>query len=273
MRAADEKEACVRAVEHGQLSRLDGKLRAARAAFVTCARPVCPDAIREDCTRWVTEVDASLPSVVIDAVWADGRDVTGMTVLLDGQPLAGADGGRAVALDPGEHAFRFEVAGAAPVDARHVIREGEKNRILLVTFNARIPSTLVPPAPSATSAPAGLWRVPGAEDGRKPAATRASLPIAPLVLGGVGLLGFGGFAYFGLSGTSQLDSMRFDVRARVQSVGRDERAERDPRRRHPGLRRPGSDRRRRLALLGSPRRAPPGDADAVGHPAVQVVRR
>jgi hypothetical protein len=112
-RASDEKQVCLRAVEHAQLVRLDGKLREAREGFMTCARAVCPDAIRQDCTRWVTEVDASLPTVVFEAVWADGRDVAGLTVMLDGQPLADAGAGRAVALDPGKHTFRFEAPSSA----------------------------------------------------------------------------------------------------------------------------------------------------------------
>ena len=48
-RATDDKETCVRAVEHAQVVRLDGKLREAREGFVTCARAVCPEAIRRDC--------------------------------------------------------------------------------------------------------------------------------------------------------------------------------------------------------------------------------
>ena len=218
-----EKETCVRAVERAQVARLDGKLRKAREGFVICARPVCPDAIREDCTRWVGEVDASLPSVVFEAVWADGRDVTGMTVLLDGQPLGGAEPGRAVSLDPGEHTFGFEVSGAAPVETRNVVREGEKNRILRVTFTPSVapPPALAPlpaptlnpgPAPAAPHSyappPAGLWR-----DARPESATRAPSPPGPVplltwVLGGAALASFGGFAYLGLSGTGQLDSLR-----------------------------------------------------------------
>jgi hypothetical protein len=232
---ADEKETCVRAVEHAQVVRLDGKLREARAGFMTCARPVCPDAIREDCIRWVTEVDASLPSVVVDAIWADGRDVAGLTVLLDGQPLAGAAAGRAVTLDPGAHVFRFEVPGAAPVETRYVIKEGEKNRILHVTFApsaagtpAVAPAPVFSPAPaaapvsspasaptpgsasaSASPAPApsvspAMWQLtPDAEP-----VTRRPIPISAFVVGGFALVGFGAFAYLGLSGTSQLDSLR-----------------------------------------------------------------
>ncbi len=212
----DEKEICVRAVERAQVARLEGKLRKAHDGFVVCARSVCPDAIREDCTHWVSEVDASLPSVVFEAVWSDGRDATGMTVRVDGQPLGGADVGRAVTLDPGEHTFRFEVAGAAPVESLHVIREGEKNRILRITFTpvtAPEPATgapvappfAAPPAPTSSAAPAGLWR----DTPASPTPT-AGRPVPPLVwvLGGIGLAGISGFVGFGLSGTGQLDSLR-----------------------------------------------------------------
>jgi hypothetical protein len=220
-RADTDKEVCVRAVERAQVARLDGKLRSAREGFVTCARPVCPDAIRRDCTRWVGEVDASLPSVVFEAVWADGHDATGMTVTLDGQPLLGADVGRAVPLDPGEHLFHFEVSGAAPVETRSVIREGEKNRILRVSFTPVTP----PPPPQAASEPPpvaeaapvstastvppppGLWHDIKPDDGGS-TPVRAPIPVAAWVLGGVALVGFGSFAALGLTGTGQLDSLR-----------------------------------------------------------------
>jgi len=216
-RATDDKEVCVRAVEHAQNVRLDGKLREAREGFMTCARAVCPDAIRQDCTRWITEVDASLPSVVFEGVWADGRDVTGMTVWLDGKSLAGAEPGRAVALDPGEHTFRFDVSGAASIETRNVVREGEKNRILRVTFTPNAPSepTVVgPPAPATTTSasyappPPRQWQPTPPDDGRLAPAKRGSIPVTAFVFGGVGLASFGGFAVLALTGTSRLDSMR-----------------------------------------------------------------
>ena len=220
VRAADErdKEACIRAVEHAQVARIDGKLREAREGFVTCARAVCPEAIRQDCTRWVTDVDASIPSVVFEAVWVDGHDATGTRVLIDGKPTD-AEPGRAVVLDPGEHTFHFEVAGAAPVETRNVVREGEKNRIVRVTFTPLTPPA--PPAPtgeavappsgsSSTSvpAPANLWQpVPSAEQ-RPHAAGRGPIPLAAYILGGVGLASFAGFGYLAIDGTSRLDGMR-----------------------------------------------------------------
>lgn len=219
--ATDEKdkEVCIRAVEHAQVARLDGKLREAREGFVTCARAVCPEAIRQDCTRWVTDVDASLPSVVFEAVWTDGHDATGMRVFVDGKPLTDVEPGRAVVLDPGEHTFRFEVAGATPVEARNVIREGEKNRLVHVTFAPLAPAaTPTPPAgdtaaaasgssSTAVPAPANLWQpVPAAE--QQPHAGRRPIPLAAYILGGVGLASFAGFGDLALDGTNRLDGMR-----------------------------------------------------------------
>ncbi|HEX8792767.1 MAG TPA: hypothetical protein VF765_17600 [Polyangiaceae bacterium] len=216
---ADErdKEACIRAVEHAQVARLDGKLREAREGFVMCARAVCPEAIRQDCTRWVTDVDASLPSVVFEAVWADGHDATGMRVLVDGKPLGDTEPGRAVVLDPGEHTFRFEVPGASPVETRNVVREGEKNRVVRVTFEpVAPPPSPAPPGETTTSgssspasvpAPANLWQtVPTAE--RRPLTGRRPVPLGAYILGGVGLVSFVGFGALALDGTSRLDGMR-----------------------------------------------------------------
>jgi hypothetical protein len=237
-RASDEKQVCLRAVEHAQLVRLDGKLREAREGFMTCARAVCPDAIRQDCTRWVTEVDASLPTVVFEAVWADGRDVAGLTVMLDGQPLADAGAGRAVALDPGKHTFRFEAPGAAAIETQNVIREGEKNRILHVALapGAPVPLVVVPvpaltpsapvltppapvaalPAPAPTPPPttrspapipAAMWHLKPGEEGAA-RSTRRPIPTSAFVVGGFALAGFGGFAIAGIAGTNQLNYLR-----------------------------------------------------------------
>jgi len=221
-RAADEKQVCVHAVERAQLARLDGKLREAREGFVTCARPVCPDAIRQDCTRWVAEVEASLPTVVVDAVWADGGDVAGLSVVIDGQPVATAGGGRATPLDPGTHTFRFEAPGAAPVETRYIVREGEKNRILHATLApnapaplagvpAPAPSPVPPPAPAPTPPPAPIpvlmWH-PKSVGERTGSATRRPIPTSAFVVGGFAIAGLGGFAYAGLSGLSQMNNLR-----------------------------------------------------------------
>lgn len=213
--AADEKQVCIEAVERAQVVRLDGKLLEARSGFATCARPVCPAAVRRDCARWFGEVDASVPTVLFEPRWPDGHDARGGTVRIDGS-LVVAEPGRAVSLDPGEHAFRFEVPGAAPFETRNVVREGEKERVLRVTLTPLAPVLPATPtsSPTASVTLAATGATKPSETSRSlldlPAAPdrRAPIPITAYVLGGVALGGLASFAYFGLTGTHRLDDMR-----------------------------------------------------------------
>src|ERR1700722_17013182 len=72
---ADDKQICIAAAEDGQQSRLDGKLKAAREQFLVCARSGCPSQVRRDCSQWMTEVMAALPTIVLGARDPEGRDV------------------------------------------------------------------------------------------------------------------------------------------------------------------------------------------------------
>jgi hypothetical protein len=194
-RAADPA-ACVSAVNAAQVARYDGHLRAAHDELVACSQPSCPRPIQDDCVRWLAEVDASLPTVVVHATWSDGRDAVGVRTFVDGVPIEGADRGRAIAIDPGERTFRFERAGARPVQTSYVIREGEKNRPLSVVFT---PAAPVPPE----TAPPPTGSAPPAD-----AATRAPVPVTAYAAAGVGVLGLASFAFFAVKGTNELDDLR-----------------------------------------------------------------
>ena len=132
---ADEVDACIAAAEQSQLQRRDGHLRAAHAKLLGCAHDTCPRAIQKDCKRWLGEVEVATPSVVIHAANPSGADVLGGRLSVDGAPLEGALSGRAIPLDPGEHAFRME-AGERSVEQRIVIRQGEHDRLITLRFAA-----------------------------------------------------------------------------------------------------------------------------------------
>jgi hypothetical protein len=194
---ADEKEACVAASDQGQTLRDEGKLRAARTQMALCARDVCPSIVRRDCEKWLSDIDAMQPTVVLGARDPKGNDVTGTRVLLDGVVLAGRLDGKPIAIDPGEHTFRYEAPGAAPVEQRAVMRVGEKNRILTAVVMP-LPlsaSTAVAPPPS-TPAEA---EVPS---------SHAPLPVVSIALASVAVVAGASFAYFGLSGTSDVSHLR-----------------------------------------------------------------
>ena len=166
---ADEVATCVKANEQAQSLRDEGKYKRAREQLLVCTRDVCPGIVRKDCMQWLSDLDASMPSVVINAKDAGGRDLVDVKVTVDGQPLTEKLDGKPIAIDPGEHAFHYEAAGAPPVDDKILLHAGEKNRVLAVKLGAA-PATPPPPAPRPPpprhegTKPSGGGGVPAASD-------------------------------------------------------------------------------------------------------------
>jgi hypothetical protein len=155
---ADGRAACVEAAESAQSLRSAGHLQNALDQATRCASDECPAAVRKDCTRWVDEIDSTLPSIVVRVVDSHGSDVTGVRVLVDGRVVRERLDGRAIVLDPGEHRVRVEARGAAPAEETVLASEGEKNRVLRIALdaplqtngealNAKGPQGLSEPAP------------------------------------------------------------------------------------------------------------------------------
>jgi hypothetical protein len=205
---AEDKKACLTSYESSQELRRQGSLRAAREQFAICARAVCPKALSVDCTKWLEEVQSTMPTVVIEGRDAAGGETIAIRVLLDGKPLVERLDGRAIEVDPGQHTFRYEYGGEH-IEERIVIREGERNRKLTASFAkaapvpSTAPSTAAPPSPNQAPRPVAL--PPPEEPSR-------SRPVRPVTyaLAGVSLLGFAGFAYFGLTGSSKAQQLERD---------------------------------------------------------------
>jgi hypothetical protein len=143
-----EVKACLDATEQGQKLRDGGSYRRARERFIACAEEQCPGEVRKSCVGWLEDLDKLMPTVVF-AASAHGADVTDVRVTVDGEPLADRIDGKPVALDPGEHHFRFERGGEEPVEQTLVIRAGEKERLLSVRFGPEpIAAPPVPPQPT-----------------------------------------------------------------------------------------------------------------------------
>jgi hypothetical protein len=177
---------CLSAYEQGQRLRKKHALKDARAELLTCAREPCPQAFRPECTQWLEEVARLVPSIVLRAQ-GDG-DVTDVTVSIDGIVVTTRLDGTALELDPGEHTLRFVADGRAPVEQKVLVVEGEKTRIISVTL---------PPIATNEVRPAARATVPG------PAEPTRSVPTASWILGGLGVVALGSFAYFGATALSQ----------------------------------------------------------------------
>ena len=178
------KAECISQLDRAQSLQTARKLREARASYLACSSPACPELLREDCSRSLVELDGTIPTVVFSARGDHGHDITDARVLLDGEAVSSALDGHAVALDPGTHVVRFERAGGGVSEMRLVARDGEKNRSVSATF---MTST---PAPEK----------PRTESGR--------FPVLPVILGGTGLLALGGSFYVRLNADSDADRLR-----------------------------------------------------------------
>jgi hypothetical protein len=192
---ADDVDRCLSSYEEAQRSRQEGKLRKAREQLAVCAVPTCPAVASRDCIKWLREVDEAIPSIVPAVVDAAGKDVVDARVLVDGQVVASHLSGSPLPLDPGAHRIRIEREGSAAIEETFVLRVGEKNRRVDLRLPAGSSPTIARsrPRPSAASAPE--------------AASSDGTSAAPLILGGVGVVALGAFAYLGLSARSELDDL------------------------------------------------------------------
>ncbi len=187
---ADTKDVCLQASERGQERRDKLKLRAARADFLKCAESICPAVLRPDCEKWSADVESRIPSIIVRARDEAGHDLVGVRMYVDGELLVTQLDGRLVAVDPGVHKLRFEMAGRPPVEMQVVVREAEKSRPLDVT----LPATTT--APAAEAKPA------------VPSEPSRPIPVTTFVLAGIGVAGVTGFALFASSAKNDVDTMR-----------------------------------------------------------------
>lgn len=205
---ADSRAQCIAASEKGQQLRNAGKLSAARDQLAICGRTECPKLVAHDCTQWMSEVLAILPTVVPGAKDRSGRDLVDVKVSIDGKAATETLDGKPIAIDPGVHAFRFETKGAPAIEENVVVRQGETNRILTVTF-----AIGDEPAPAKKPAPA-----------EPPAAS--SPPLAAFLVGGLGVAALGAGLYVALDADADARRLRGECAPRCDHADVDDIAER-----------------------------------------------
>lgn len=187
--ARADVEACVNNHSSGQLQRDQGAFGEALRMFTACTASRCPAPVHAECEEFLEELKRLMPTVVVAAQDAEGNDLPDVTGRLDGVTVD-ALGGRTIGVDPGKHVFQFESAQGEVVEQSVVIREGEKARLISV----QLPS-------SAAAQPSGD-EPPMSEPSRATAeeSSGSHRHTIAMVLGGVGLLASGSFAYFGAMG-------------------------------------------------------------------------
>jgi len=198
------KAECAAAYEQAQELRTNGKLREAHKNLGTCSQDSCPSFIKTDCSQWLGEVEQELPTIMISAKDQSGEDTTAVSVTIDGELVASELDGKAIEVDPGVHKLRFEIQGAHAVEQKLVVRQGEKERAVSVSFAAAAPE---PPVDDASPYAGGAAPDQGAPRDEPSKDTEArgrpgSMRPYAYVAGGIGAAGIASFAIFGALGHS-----------------------------------------------------------------------
>lgn len=169
---AQTKQECASAYTEAQVLRSKGKLLQAKKALAICAEDACPQTLRKDCVPWLGEVEKSLPSVVVEVTDEGGSAIAGARVTVDDQA---AFSGQATRVDPGDHAVSVEAPGFEPRKEKVQVSTGDA-RSVRVQLHAAAATPVAKP--------------------------KSVVPVPPFVVTGLGLVGVGLFAGFGLAGNS-----------------------------------------------------------------------
>jgi hypothetical protein len=191
---AEDTSACTKSYENAQILKKKREYISARRELVTCIHE-CPVVVQRECGQWLEALETVVPSVVIHAE-AMGEDRTEVKVELDGKVIAEKIDGKGIDVDPGQHDFRFTLAGFPQVRKNLLVHEGEQLRVVRVVFEHPEAST-------------GLGQ-------KAPPATEKRRPVPPALyfVGAVAVAGGAGFAAFGLVGTSQRSRLERDCSPR-----------------------------------------------------------
>jgi hypothetical protein len=160
---AETDDECITWNENAVQLRKANKLLESRENLARCSAPACPDVVRSSCADRLSQLNAVMPSVVFEVHDANGKDTTNVKLYLDDRAIARSLEGQAFEVDPGAHSFRFELPDGATLTRELVIREGEKSRHEVVSFEPEKPPAPPPveQPPPAPPTPLGVWILGG----------------------------------------------------------------------------------------------------------------
>lgn len=174
----------------------ESTLLRARSMLQACTRMDCKEWLVSDCSRWLGEVEARVPTVVFAAKNTAGRDLTDVRVLNKaGQEIVVTLDGHAIDVEPGAHTFVFVTRDGKRRELNALVREGAKSQGVTATFDAS-PEELARAAPPSRERPMEVPR-----------------PLRWVGYGtaGLGLVGLGIGGLFGLQAISKKNEARCDA--------------------------------------------------------------
>lgn len=130
---------CSESYQQAQITRREGKsaLLTAREAARTCLSSSCQGWMTADCSQWLSELDARIPTLVFTAKNTAERDLVDVAVsTVDGQALTSRLEGHSIEFEPGQHTFVFVTKEGARLEKQVIVREGAKAQVVTAVFEA-----------------------------------------------------------------------------------------------------------------------------------------
>jgi hypothetical protein len=211
---AFEKAACVASHEAAQKSMKAGLSQESKAQLLVCADSSCPALVREDCEKWLSNLDRQ-PRPVIEKADEQASEKGSEEGSEKGKSKSGPGSSANDAIIPTTQATndreqRDRSNAAAPDERRSQGAEGNGSPETAETASTQRP---IPPAVDAQSGPnrqGGHERSSPGDDLIRVAAARPRPPVpaAAWVTGGLALASFGTAASFGVTGWLDARSLR-----------------------------------------------------------------
>jgi hypothetical protein len=215
---------CVAAYKTGMPLQEAGHLIEARRALMGCVVKTCGALLRRECKKELSKATRGIASVLPTVTDESGAAVTEVEVTMDGAVLAPRLTGKQLFVDPGEHQFSFKTSGGSASQSVSVA-VGERSRPIAVSLagakktetEAAVAAVADPLADVPAESPPAKRSVAAVSDGDEPRVSRrreiepskrGSSHVGAYVLGGIGVLGVGGYGlltYWGRQQNSDLD--------------------------------------------------------------------
>jgi hypothetical protein len=176
---APPENACGADTSAAERLRSAGDLSGARARLTACLSAGCPSELQQ-CARRLAEIDAQMPTIVVEARDEANDYVTDARVTMDGAPWLERLEGKEIAVNPGEHRLTLDAPGFRRADITFEASEQQKRlRVVVSLISAR------------GSAPASPLASPSAVPSRGPAerslgtGRKVGLALGAVSLGGL----------------------------------------------------------------------------------------
>jgi len=219
---AADSPSCAGSYKDAQTKEAAGRLLEARLLYSQCARQVCGAFLLSECTTRHAQLDLDIPSVVPVATERSGAPRADVEVTLDGEPFAEWLDGRSLQVDPGLHEFVFHTDDGVTVSEKVMILQGDRNRRIAASVPSK-ESQVASIVTQVARPKAGSTHEDGSDmpdqhvartarssqtPPRRPAPSSHGGHAFSWVLGGVSVLGGGGFVLLSTWGKKDNELLR-----------------------------------------------------------------